>query len=720
MAQLVLYVDPQQGQDDRDGRSPSQPLKTLTAALRLSRGETLIRLAAGQYTASQGEQFPLVIPPGCEVQGEAGGDRPATTLQGGGTLQHPLLGTRSVTCQLLADAALNTVNITNADAQGIGIWMAAGRPRLQKVMVRQCGQHGAVALERVLPTLQDCLFDSCGQAGIAFLTQSKGQLERVFCLRNQVGVLVQDGAAPLIRSCSLERCRTGLSIAGTANPVLRDNRIRHNETYGIYLTGQGTADLGQSQEPGNNVVRDNGQVDIQNATERSLISCGNDLLPQRLVGPIELIASDLPDPSAVPVMLLDRPPDFPPSAPGEPSAPRPEELPPQGSTRFPDMANHWAGPFVDGLVAAGAIAGLPDGTFRPNRVVTRAEFAALAMASFPNRPSQQSPRQFSDLSPNFWAYEVLRQAHRTGFLSGFPDGTLRPEQAITRTQAIVAVANGLGLTGGRADDLVIYRDRAQIPSYAVDALAAATRQRLVVNHPDPLWLRPLEPMTRGELAATIYQGRVAIGLANRIASPYIVQPDITQPTFSDLDNHWAAEFIQGLAALNLVSGFPDGRFAPDAAINRAQYATLLVNAFAPNPTRTAPIFTDVPPSFWAANAIQAAYQGNFMSGFPDMTFAPSHPLLRVQVWVALVSGLYGSENPSGSSTLEDFSDHHTVPQYARPQTAIALSHRLIPARPGDRRLRPNQVATRAEACVAVYQGLVAQQRLPAIASEFIL
>ena len=384
------------------------------------------------------------------------------------------------------------------------------------------------------------------------------------------------------------------------------------------------------------------------------------------------------------------------------------------------MANHWAGPFVDGLLAAGAIAGLPDGTFRPNRIVTRAEFAAFAMASFPNRPSQRSPRQFSDLSPNFWAYEVLRQAHRTGFLSGFPDGTLRPEQAITRTQAIVAVANGLGLTGGRADDLVIYRDRAQIPSYAVDALAAATQQRLVVNHPDPLWLRPLEPMTRGELAATIYQGRVAIGLANRIASPYIVQPDITQPTFSDLDNHWAAEFIQGLAALNLVSGFPDGRFAPDAAINRAQYATLLVNAFAPNPTRTAPIFTDVPPNFWAANAIQAVYQGNFMSGFPDMTFAPSHSLLRVQVWVALVSGLYGSENPSGSSTLEDFSDHHTVPQYARPQTAIALSHRLIPARPGDRRLRPNQVATRAEACVAVYQGLVAQQRLPAIASEFIL
>ena len=54
MAQQVLYVDAEKGQDNRDGRSPNQPLKTITAALRLSQGDTQVQLQAGLYTANSG------------------------------------------------------------------------------------------------------------------------------------------------------------------------------------------------------------------------------------------------------------------------------------------------------------------------------------------------------------------------------------------------------------------------------------------------------------------------------------------------------------------------------------------------------------------------------------------------------------------------------------------------------------------------------------------
>ncbi|NEQ47384.1 MAG: DUF1565 domain-containing protein [Leptolyngbya sp. SIOISBB] len=723
MTRQVLYVDPQQGRDDRDGRSPTQPLKTLTQALQRSRGETRIQLATGTYSARSGEQFPLKIPVGCEVRGATVGDRPGVTLEGGGQLQHPLLGRQSVTC-LLADATLlHTVNITNPAAQGIGLWLADGQPQVHQVVVRQCGQYGVVALDRVLPTLQDCRLEDCGQAGMVFFTQSKGQLERVGGIRNRVGLWIQDAAAPLIRACRLERCEIGLAIADTANPVLRENQIRFNQTYGIHLTDRGTADFGQSQDLGLNTVRQNGQLDIYNATPRSLLSCGNDVVPQQLRGPVDLIASELPDPSAVPPLLLNRQPDFPApeiDPPGADDRLEPPTVVPLGSTRFADMADHWAGPFVDGLVAAEVIAGLPDGTFRPNRSVTRAEFAAFVTASFPDRPRQRSPRQFRDVRSDFWAYEALMRAYTTGFLSGFPDGSLRPEALITRTQAIVAVTNGLGRSGGRVDDIGIYRDRAQIPSYAVDAVATATRQRLVVNYPEPLLLRPAETMTRGELAALIYQGRVASGLAEQIQSPYIVRPDTTQPTFNDLDDHWATGFIQGLTSLNLVSGYSDGRFDPDGPITRAQFATLIVNAFAPAAVRPPINFVDVPPDFWAAAVIQSAYRGNFMAGFPDQTFAPEHPLLRVQIWVALVNGLYDLGTSSAQETLTSFPDRNVLPQYALQQTAIALSKQFITAAPDDRRLRPNQIATRAETSVAVYQALADQQRVPMIQSNYLL
>ena len=169
-----------------------------------------------------------------------------------------------------------------------------------------------------------------------------------------------------------------------------------------------------------------------------------------------------------------------------------------------------------------------------------------------------------------------------------------------------------------------------------------------------------------------------------------------------------------------MSGYSDGQFDPDGRITRAQFATLIVNAFAPSAVRAPINFVDVPPDFWAATAIQSAYRGNFMAGFPDQTFAPGHPLLRVQIWVALVNGLYDLNAFATQRTLDNFTDSNTLPQYARQQTAIALSKQLITAVPGDRRLRPNQIATRAETCVAVYQALADQQRVPTIQSDYLL
>ncbi|MDB9528376.1 S-layer homology domain-containing protein [Oscillatoria sp. CS-180] len=722
MARQVLYVDPEQGRDDQAGRSQDQPLKTIAAALRLHQTETTIQLKAGLYTSTSGEEFPIAVPAGCELVGETRGDRPATILQGGGSIQSSILGQQTATCRLQDGAKLKNITIINTQAQGVGLWLAEGRAQAELVTVMKCPQYGAVALEQALPLLKNCIFEDCGVAGVALFSQSKGVFERVFCRKNRTGMLMRDSASPLIMASSFQQNVIGVAIADTANPVLRGNRITNNQTHGIQLSERATADFGQAQDVGNNIVRNNGQTDIQNRARRSLISCGNDVLPQRVSGNVDLVASDIPDASVVPSPLLDRPATVSPTPPTPTPTPPSESkgvTPPQGSTRFTDMANHWAGPFVDGLVEAGAVAGVGDGSFRPNQQVTRAEFAAFVVASFPDRPLKNPPAQFRDVTSEFWGYEVLSKAQQMGFLTGFPDGTMRPNDPITRIQAIVAIANGLELSGGRADDIGIYRDRAQVPSYAIDALAAATQRRLVVNYPEPLILRPLEPITRGEVAALIYQGRLAVGTSAAIASPYIVQPDTTQPLFSDLDNHWATGFIRELAEANLISGLSDGRFAPEAPINRAQFAALIANAFQPSPQQPSRNFRDVPAHHWAIRAIQTAYQGEFMSGFPDGTFAPDHRLLRVQIWVALVNGLQLTYPDVDLQPLGQFADYASLPRYALTQTAIALEQQLITTHPNPSRLRPSQIATRADACVSVYQALVGLDRFPAIASQYI-
>ncbi|MDA0266510.1 MAG: S-layer homology domain-containing protein, partial [Cyanobacteria bacterium] len=404
-----------------------------------------------------------------------------------------------------------------------------------------------------------------------------------------------------------------------------------------------------------------------------------------------------------------------------PSPAPPAPIPTAGSQSFADMAHHWAGAFVDGLAADDLVKGFLDGSFRPNNPVTRAQFAALIVASFPDRPQTREPVAFTDVAPDFWAAAVLAQAQSTGFLSGFPDGTMRPNQSITRIQAMVAIANGLGFTGGRVDALGIYRDRAQIPSYAVSALATATQRRLVVNYPDALTLRPAETITRAEVSALVYQGRVALGLATAIASPYIVQPDNNQVLFSDLTGHWATAFIRGLAENGLVSGMANGRFLPDAPMNRAQYAALVVKAFQPTPHQEARVFRDVPPTFWGAAVIQQAYRAGFMAGFPDQTFGPEHPLLRVQIWVSLVNGLALADQGAESlNILGRFQDYTDIPRYALQPMATATRRGLVVNYPSLNHLKPNQVATRAEVCGSVYQALVALGRLPAISHSAIV
>lgn len=719
MTQQVLYVDPAQGRDSYDGHSASQPLKTLTTALRRSQPDTTIHLKAGLYSPSSGETFPLTIPHGCQVKGETRSDRPSAILRGSGSWQHPSLGSQTVTCILLAGASLQNAIVTNTATRGIGLWLADGITHLQNIVVMQCPQYGAVMLGMALPTVHNSLFEDCG-TGIAFLTQSKGQLEQVVCRRNDTGILLQDAAAPLIQTCLLEANTTGIAIIDTANPVLRNTRVITNQTYGVQISGQATADLGQSQDPGKNILRHNGQADIQNSSQHTLTSCQNDLLPQHVNGPIELIANQIPDASVIPSLLLEQ--SAAPSDPPLPSSPPPDAFAdiPQGSVQFTDMANHWAGSFVDELALVGAVAGFGDGTFRPEKFVTRAQFAAFVLASFPDQPAQNAPLTFQDIPVGFWAATALSRAQTMGFLSGYPDGTVRPDEPITRIQAIVAVNNGLGFTGGRVDAIGIYRDRAQVPSYAVDSLATATQRRLVVNYPEPLVLRPLEPITRGEVSALIHQGRVALGTSTAIESPYIVQPDTTQPLFSDLTGHWAADFIHGLATADLISGMNDGRFAPDEAMNRAQFAALVVNAFQPAAVREPTPFKDVPRNFWGHDAIQAAYQGEFMSGFPDQTFEPNHALVRVQAWVSLVNGLNWEDPDVDLNPLGRFTDYTNLPNYALRSTAIAAARKLIINYPDPAMLRPNQVATRAEICAAVYQALVALQRLPAIASAYIV
>jgi uncharacterized lipoprotein YddW (UPF0748 family) len=194
------------------------------------------------------------------------------------------------------------------------------------------------------------------------------------------------------------------------------------------------------------------------------------------------------------------------------------------SFRFPDTQTHWARAFIEGLAQRNIVRGFPNGTYRPEQAVSRAEFAVMVETAFP-RAGTRPYLPFGDVPTNFWAAKAIRWAYQTGFLNGFPGQQFRPNDPISRTQAWVALVGGLGLSNPNlVSPRDLYEDAAQIPSWATGAIATASEASLVVNYPAVRRLRPTQPATRAEVAAFIYQGLVALDQAPEIVSAYIVQP----------------------------------------------------------------------------------------------------------------------------------------------------------------------------------------------------
>ncbi|QSJ21013.1 S-layer homology domain-containing protein [Nostoc sp. UHCC 0702] len=201
-------------------------------------------------------------------------------------------------------------------------------------------------------------------------------------------------------------------------------------------------------------------------------------------------------------------------------------------TTFSDVSsNYWAAQFIQELSQRGVIAGFPDGSFRPEEPVTRAQFAAMVNKAFQKAQQRQGIR-FADVPSNYWAYNAIQQAYTIGFLSGYPGNRFEPNQAIPRQQVLVALANGLEYrTSSNVEGTLQYfNDANNIAGYARSPIAAATENQIVVNYPNVKFLNPTASATRAQVAAFIYQALVSSNQASAINSPYIVALGNTTPT----------------------------------------------------------------------------------------------------------------------------------------------------------------------------------------------
>ncbi|MFC5405808.1 discoidin domain-containing protein [Cohnella soli] len=145
---------------------------------------------------------------------------------------------------------------------------------------------------------------------------------------------------------------------------------------------------------------------------------------------------------------------------------------------FKDTAKHWAENAIAKGVEAGFISGYADGTFKPNAAVTRAEFAVMLARAF-NLQGNGADSDFTDGAQiGKWAKQGIAQAIEAGIIKGYANGSFRPDAPISRSEMIVMVARTMNLDMNNKAATAFTDDKA-IPSWAQGAVNAAVQLNLI-------------------------------------------------------------------------------------------------------------------------------------------------------------------------------------------------------------------------------------------------
>ena len=210
----------------------------------------------------------------------------------------------------------------------------------------------------------------------------------------------------------------------------------------------------------------------------------------------------------------------------------------------------------------------------------------------------------------------------------------------------------------------------------------------------------------------------ALPLVTPAKQKSIIPPPIA---FNDVPtDFWGRRFIDVLSSRGILKGFPDYSFRPNQPVNRAEFAAILQKAFDQELSKTAIAFQDVPAKFWATPAIDQAISAGFLKGYPKQSFKPQQNISRVQVLVALASGLNLQAPTSPNQILSVYKDAKDIPTYATSKIAAATTNGLVVNYPNSQVLDPNKVASRAEVAAMIHQALVKRGKLEAIPSQNIV
>ncbi len=161
-----------------------------------------------------------------------------------------------------------------------------------------------------------------------------------------------------------------------------------------------------------------------------------------------------------------------------------------------DIDGHWAEKEISQWVEKGLSTGYSDGSFKPNDYITRAEFMALVNRAYGF--TEKIGTSFSDVNENDWFYDDVAKAVAAGYLTGYSDETVKPNNEISRQEVAVILSRLLKLL--QASDkgaLERFSDYSTIPAWSKEAVNSVVEKGYMGGYPDGNY-GPANSTTRGE------------------------------------------------------------------------------------------------------------------------------------------------------------------------------------------------------------------------------
>lgn len=217
----------------------------------------------------------------------------------------------------------------------------------------------------------------------------------------------------------------------------------------------------------------------------------------------------------------------------------------------------------------------------------------------------------------------------------------------------------------------------------------------------------------------IFSGLSLGTLASSI--PFALASVANAQIFTDIQDSWAQECINNLAARNIVAGYPDSTFRPRNIITRAEYAAMINQAFQDIPVeRNAINFVDVPQGYWAQSAIQTTYRKGFLAGYPNGEFRPRNIIDQQETYVSLASGLdYAMPENPAAILQATYEEPGNIDDYAVGQIAAATENNIVIAPPKPQFEQsifvPSNPVTRAQVAGAICQA----KNIPGVPNEYL-